>query len=488
MDEAKMIKDACDIIDAMLQILKRKGKFNTAEYELAEQCKKNLKVAGTGAMKTIPAPMCDTLKASLIANKVPFASFDTAGGMTFIVDGKDETLQAFNEILENTCKSSTQGYKNLTFDELAQSAYDAGHGNVLVMSFGDYEVADGDGTFNGAKAMRDVAAQKMYQCGVVSANRKNPETGEYELMPHPSSVYNAKGTDLAYAELMISSEIAKDTDAFKEKANFDNALEVRLRQAEYDGKALDAVCESYKMDGVSTILCNKKTPGELPYIEIKYGKEKGSINFYTEDGVEQIEIPPYATDAEIKASISKNTEKIENMTMVHAEDFEAFKNGQKVSCYPGEDRPEIPKEGKNGKKTRAKQISKEVEAVLKDINKQATMETRKALGDVNPLDKKGAYEAYAYKKNAIKGILADKNNPKTQYLTKILGDSYVNSLVDSLDGRLDGQINGRDNLELKSKFHVDYNWNKLNKKYINNIRSQVEKGKVAEDRSPEMDR
>lgn len=488
MDEAKMIKDACDIIDAMLQILKRKGKFNTAEYELAEQCKKNLKVAGTGAMKTIPAPMCDTLKASLIANKVPFASFDTAGGMTFIVDGKDETLQAFNEILENTCKSSTQGYKNLPFDELAQSAYDAGHGNVLVMSFGDYEVTDGGKTFNGAKAMRDVAAQKMYQCGVVSANRKNPETGEYELMPHPSSVYNAKGTDLAYAELMISSEIAKDTDAFKEKARCGNALEVRLRQASYDSKALDAVCESYRMDGASTILCNKETPGKLPYIEIKYGKEEGSINFYTENGVEQTKIAPYATDAEIKAAISKNTEKIKNMTMVHEEDFEALKNGQEVSCYPSEDRPVIPVLNDKDERIRAEEITKEVEAVLKDVNKQATMETRKALGDVNPLDKKGAYNAYTYKKHAIKEILADKDNPKTQYLTKLLGDDYVNSLVDSLDGRLDGQINGRENSELKSKFRVDYNWNKLNKKFINNIRSQVEKGKVAEDRSPEMDR
>lgn len=500
MNETEMIRSACDLIQAMLDIMKRKGKFNSTEYELAEQCKKNLKVAGTGAMKSIPYPLCDQVKATLISKHIPFASFETAGGLLFIVDGKDETVRDFSEVLETACKSSTQGYKNLPFSELANEAYKAGYSNFVTMNFGHDEVNG----LNQSKFMREVAAQKMYQCGVVCSKRKNPETGDYELMPHPGSIYNRKGEDLAFAEMMIAAEFAKESKAFdsilegdKDKENLGadnlnnkknkNLLLTRLKQAEYDEKALDAVCEAYNMEGVNVVLCDRKKEGaQEPYIEIQHGeKGGGKITVRTivnsEKHKEEIPIPAGATDAEIKALLSKYTEQINNMSMAHEDDF---RRGDKASIkfYPSEERKVTPKE--------ASDTQTKINKVLELVNRDATAMVKKTYGEINPLDKKSMYDAYLLKQKCIKRILEDDGNERSKAIDEIFNSDtqYRKDLVDCLDGCLDGEIGKSEGRNATSKIHVDYNWEKLSKKKVKDIEASYDRGKVAEDRSAGKER
>ena len=471
MDAQTSLKSAMEFLNEILKMLKKKGVVKDRKYLLAEECLKEMsKCDGQGVIKDIPYPLCDEIARTLEEKGIPHAACPTPGGLAFCVPLNHS--QEFEDVLVNACKKSSQAYKQFSYTDMMQQGYDAGFNEMNVLEF------------NSNQNFRDLAAQKMYQAGLTCATKDEKDGGvvtSSKLIPNARGTYSRDGKDLALAQLMIASEIAKNSEAFGKDAL--GCLDKRLEQAGYDRLVVENFAEKIQ-NKTDFVLCsyegrsgNEESAGLFSdvYIECK----DGVVNVCSRQSDGNIQktslaIDEHATTEEITAMISSYTENIDNMCVVRHDDFV---HNDMSHRYPQGDRPsQFNNQNISPEEKRARtQLSKDVDVYMKMVNEEATRKTNEVYGkDGVSVKNSDRMNAYQMKLREMNRIMNDPNSePNLAFKASRSGehygskaiDAYVKDLSDCLDGSFD-------NTKVKDIPTVKFDTIKLSKK---NIKAEAEK-------------
>ena len=417
------IKTLTDVMTKLLHYIEEYTTRSDSEWEryCHKEIMKHINLGGSLMFNKIPDEFLDDLTANLKSNDVPYSMMSAAGGEKMVIV-RDADADMFYLCQKNVYGMSSKFAKAVTEDAILQSSRMNNNKEIYTV------LVEND-------AMRETTKHKLHQCGIVFAEHETPE-GETELIIQQQSIFSRDGKDLAFYELEHAM-IQSTADDFM-SACAPDYFKTRMETNAYDLKKEDEFVEAVKTRKPVVIIGEGNPPDR--YIE----SAKDGVYLYTYDEkvhdytVQKFDSLTKNTPAkDIKATLSFNMEKMDDMLVIPKEEFANFKSsGFNRGALDKSIRADRPKYMGSSLAMKAL-VKQDVMPVIHEINRYATAV---ALADKSNTTPESRYIA---KKQIIAGVLKDPKRYAAEVpsLAAFVSKSHAHSTKQNAPGHPAGAVN-----------------------------------------------